>query len=185
MKRRRKTGRPRGRPRHDVAKRRQTTRVGRKTGRDPVDYGTLELRERKKTATGRMDLPLDPAAVLYGRDLLDRQQYDRIGEIGHLMRQLARAWGIKQDSVDGLWTALLAAASRTASPRDITPAGAENARRRLDRALRRLDGSKGLVLQLAEHRTVPIVVRAWSRSLTPRDAVVLERLRRALDRLPG
>jgi hypothetical protein len=41
---RRKTGRGRGRPRQAGAKRHATTRIGRKTGHDPVDQGTPQLR---------------------------------------------------------------------------------------------------------------------------------------------
>lgn len=183
---RKRSGRARGRPRKADAKRRTTTRAGRRTGFDPHDDGTRELRERKKIATGRVDLPLDPASVLLGRELIDRAQFDKLGEIGNLMRLLARAWGIGTASPHGLYAALLAAASRgQLTSQANTPPGADGARRRLDRVLKRLDGSRDLVLQLAEHRTVPIIIRAWERRLSPRDAVILDRLRRALDRLPG
>ncbi len=42
--------RKRGRPRKANAKRRATTRIGWRTGRDPVDLGTEELMARKKIA---------------------------------------------------------------------------------------------------------------------------------------
>jgi len=76
---RRKTGRRRGRPRLANAKRRTTTRVGRRTGQDPVDTGTAELRHHKRQLTGREDLPIDPAGVLLGRELIDAQQYGTLG----------------------------------------------------------------------------------------------------------
>jgi len=78
---RRKTGRRRGRPRLTHAKRRTTTRIGRRTGFDPVDTGTLELRQRKRRATGREDLPIDGAAVVFGHGQVDREQFDKLGLI--------------------------------------------------------------------------------------------------------
>jgi hypothetical protein len=50
--------------------------------------------------------------------------------------------------------------------------------------LRRLDGSKTLVVAIAEGRLTPLIVRTWSRILTPADAIRLDRLRHDLDRLP-
>jgi len=106
---RRKIGRRRGRPRLANAKRRTTTRIGRRTGQDPIDTGTVELRQRKRVLTGREDLPLDPAGVLYGRELIDAQQYSSLSLITEWLQRVAKAWGGKDASVNGLWSALLAA----------------------------------------------------------------------------
>jgi hypothetical protein len=60
--------------------------------------------------------------------------------------------------------------------------GDQGARHTLERTLRRLDGSRGLVLELAAEGSPPlIVVRAAEGRLTRRDAVQLELLRKGLD----
>jgi len=89
----------RGRPRRVNAKRRQTTVAGR---RGEADTGTEELRRRKRRVTGREDLELTGAAVLFGHDLLDRQQFDTLGMITGLLQRLAVAWG-GTGGVTGLW----------------------------------------------------------------------------------
>jgi hypothetical protein len=148
-----------------------------------TDYGTSELRTRKRRATTREDLPLDGAAVLLGREYIDHEQFDTLGRITELLRRVARAWGGKDGSVQGLWTALLAASSRTRVPATTVPLGSDSARWRLARVLQRLNGSRDLVIELAEGRTPPIVIRAIERTLTRGDTVDLERLRAGLDRL--
>jgi hypothetical protein len=55
------------------AKRRQTTRAGQ--GRIAEDKGTEELRDHKRAATGRTDLPIDPLGVLYGRGKIEEAEY--------------------------------------------------------------------------------------------------------------
>jgi hypothetical protein len=99
-----------GRARKANAKHRQTTRAGR--GPEP-DRGSERLRERKRRVTGREDLPLDGAAVLYGHDRLDRQQFDTLGMITELLQRIARAWGRKDGSVTGVWMAVLGAMTAT------------------------------------------------------------------------
>src|SRR6267143_3146325 len=96
----------RGRPRRANAKRRQTTVAGR---RGEADTGTEELRCRKRRVTGREDLELTGAAVLFGHDLLDRQQFDTLGTITELLQRVARAWGGRDGNVTGLWQAITAA----------------------------------------------------------------------------
>lgn len=59
------------------------------------------------------------------------------------------------------------------------------ARYRLGRSLSKLDGSKDLVIALAEGRTLPLVERVVARRLTRADELALERLRQSLDRLPA
>jgi len=84
---RRKSGRRRGRPRQKHAKRRCTTTVGRRTGRDPVDAGSPQLRARKRSATTREDA---------------------LAFVTSLLRQVHRAMGGNL-SVAGLWTAIIGA----------------------------------------------------------------------------
>ena len=82
-----------------------------------------------------------------------------------------------------LWSAIIAAGARLGSTAPTTPAGSDSARRWLERALARLDGSKDLVLDLCEGRVPPVVLRVVEDAVTPRDRVALERLRSDLDRL--
>jgi hypothetical protein len=62
---------------------------------------------------------------------------------------------------------------------------ADGARRRLEQACRRLDGSRDLVIELAEGRVPEIVVHVLEHSMTEADAVTLERLRQSLDDIGG
>jgi hypothetical protein len=180
---RKRTGRRRGRPRLAHAKRRTTTRQGRATGQDPIDQGSPWLVCRKeRVPNGRTDLPLDGAAVLFAHDLIDREQFDRLGEVTRWLQLTARAWGGSQGSVNGLWNSILATLSR-ARVVGTVPAGADASRFRLARALSRLDGSRALVIDLAEGRVPPLVLRVLEGRLTARDSEELERLRVGLDRM--
>jgi hypothetical protein len=172
----------RGRPRKANARRRATTVAGRAP--DP-DRGTDQLRIRKRRVTGREDLEINGAAVLYGHDHLDRAQYDTLGRITELLQRVARAWGGRDGNVTGLWEAITGAlTSAGVAPNPVGDGGyplADGARRRLERACRRLDGSRELVIELAEGRIPEIVVHVIERRLTVADAVALERLRKGLD----
>ena len=174
---RRKTGRRRGRPRLKHARSRETTRAGR---RGDVDRGSERLREKKRQATSRDDVEMTPAGVLFGHGHLDRYQYDALGFVTNLLRQVRKAMGGNQ-SVAGLWTAIIAAATKTA-PGNAPIIGDNNARHILAQICARLDGSRDLILALAAEGAWPdIVVRAANHRLTPRDLVQLETLRRGLD----
>jgi hypothetical protein len=181
---RKRTGRRRGRPVNPHARRRAITRAGRR-GVEVIDRGSEALRHHKRRVTGREDLPLDGAAVLFGHAHLDRQQFDALGLITQWLQRVARAWGGKDGSCAGLWMALLGASTATGNPVIPVPHGADNARRQLTRALRRLDGSRDLVVALAEGRTPPLVLRAVERCLTREDEDDLGRLRAGLDRIGG
>jgi len=180
MAHRRKTGRKRGRPYNPNARRHRTDRAGR---RGEVDRGSERLRSNKRLLTGREDLPLDPAGVLLGRELIDHQQYSTLSLITDWLQRAARAWGGKDGSVHGLWNTILAALTLTTGAPGQVPPGADNARYRLARALQRLDGSRDLVVALAEGRTPPLIIRAVERCLTREDEADLSRLRAGLDRL--
>jgi hypothetical protein len=182
---RKKTGRRRGRPRLAVAKRRFTTRHGRRHGFEPVDLGSDYLRVRKLRLTGRFDLPLDGAAILYAHEHLDREQYDTLALVGRQLVLLARGWG-GDDGCSGLWVALTGAltpARPAPSVLDQRMGLAGYAWQRLAQACRQLDGSRNLVLALAEGRSPPIVRRVVERKLTIADSMTLEKLRQGLDRV--
>jgi hypothetical protein len=174
----------RGRPRKANAKRRMTTVAGRRP--DP-DMGSALLRARKRAVTGREDLEINGAAVLFGHDHLDRAQYDMLAEITLWLDTMARAWG-GLGGVAGLWYAISGAAVPTGFVRreDAGLAGlADCARRRLRRVCQGLDGSRALVIDLAEGRIPEIVVHVLERHLTVADIESLERLRRSLDDIGG
>jgi len=176
----------RGRPRRANAKRRQTTVAGR---RGEADTGTEELRRRKRRVTGREDLELTGAAVLFAHEHLDRQQFDTLGVVTVLLQQAARGWGGRDGSVSGLWEAITGALVRTGFAS--TPIGdggfslADGARRRLARLVRTLDGSRDLVIDLAEGRVPPLVLHVLERRLDHADEDTLDRLRTGLDSIAG
>ena len=60
---------------------------------------------------------------------------------------------------------------------------ADYARDRLARACRHLDGSRALVIALAEGAAPPIVRRVVEHRMTPADSETLENLRQGLDRI--
>jgi hypothetical protein len=155
---------------------------------DP-DTGSTLLRARKRAATGHEDLEVDGAAVLFGRGLLDRAQYDTLGTVTELLQRVARAWGGRDGNLDGLWGAITAALTSTSfAPAPVGEGGwslADGARRRLRRVCRSLDGSRDLVIELAEGKVPEIVVNVIERRLTAVDAVALERLRQGLDDIGG
>jgi hypothetical protein len=176
----------RGRPRQAQARRRATTLAGR---RAPDDLGTSELRARKMRATTRGDLEISGAGVLYGRGHLDAEQYDVLATVTLWLERLARAWGgLGLGGVHALWLSIVGAMVPTAfvRPQNNTVAGlADGARRQLVRALNRLDGSRDLVVALAENRVPAIVLHVLNDKLTPADQVELDRLRTGLDALAG
>jgi hypothetical protein len=162
------------------AKRRFTTRFGRKHGYEPADPGSELLRKKKHELTSREDLELTGSAVLHGHGYLDREQYDKLGWITRLLQQVARSFG-RGASPAGVWAAIIAAASRT-TPGMPDVVGDFGARRALERILQRLDGSRALVLELAaEGPLPPICVRAAGHRLSQRDTIQLELLRKGLD----
>jgi len=144
--------RKRGRPFNPAARRHSTTRAGR---RGDVDLGSPRLRARKLALTLRDDTEMSAAGILFGRELLDRYQYDALGWVTLLLRRVARSFG-RDASPAGVWAALLAAASRT-PPGAPAVIGDYGARDTLARICRRLDGSRDLVLELAEEGPMPSI----------------------------
>ena len=173
-----------GRKYNPHAKRRFTTRFGRKHGYELADRGSAELRAKKRQATGREDIELTGGGVLHGLGYLDRQQYDTLGVITQLLQRISRSFG-RGMSPAGLWSAILGALTKT-TPGFEAITGDQGARLALERIVRRLDGSRDLIVELAaEEALPPICVRAAERQLTPRDEVQLELLRRGLDTIPA
>jgi hypothetical protein len=171
----------RGRPRKATARRRATTVAGR---RAPDDLGTPELRLRKVRATTRDNLEINGVGVLYGRGLIDAEEYDTLGTIVIWLQRLARGWA-GAGGVHGLWTTIIGAATPTPGyvrpVNDVASGLADGARRQLVRALNRLDGSRSLVVSLAEGQVPALVLRVLDGKTTPADKVELERLRVSLD----
>jgi hypothetical protein len=171
----------RGRPRKHV--KRPTTLRERAP---PVYQGTAELRRRKRRiAAGREDLEISGTSVLLAYEHLNRQQFDTLGTITELLQRIARAWGGRDGSVGGLWQAITAAMVATGyTPNPVGDGGfglADGARRRLQRMCRRLDGSRALIIELAEGRVPDLVLHVLDHALTDDDATALERLRHSLD----
>jgi hypothetical protein len=129
----------------------------------------------------------DAAGVLFGRGLLTPEQYDGLSTVTLWLQRLARGWG-GLGGVTGLWFSILGAAVPTgfARPHNAIASGlADSARQQLDQALRRLDGSRDLVVDIAEGRVPEIVVHVLERRLTAADVMALERLRGGPDDIGG
>jgi hypothetical protein len=175
----------RGRPRKANARHRQTTVAGR---RAPDDYGSDELRGRKLRATTRPDVEISAVGVLFGRGLIDAEQYDTLGTIVMWLERLARAWA-GLGGVTGLWYSIIGAA--TPAPgyvrltNDAASGLADGARRQLVKALQRLDGSRALIVALCEGQVPPLVLHVLEGRITPADQVELVRLCAGLDHLAG
>jgi hypothetical protein len=60
------------------------------------------LRARKLRITGRADLELTGAAILFAYEHLDRQQFDTLTAITEILRRVGRAWGGRDGNVNGL-----------------------------------------------------------------------------------
>ena len=95
------------------------------------------------------------------------------------MSRRANCW---DGSVGGLWSAIVAA-TRMGSTTAVVPGGADAARFRLARPLSRLDGSRDLVVQLADGQVPPLVLRVIDGWVTDAAREELERLRDGLDRM--
>jgi hypothetical protein len=120
---------------------------------------------------------------LFGRGHLDNAQYSALGYVTQILQTIARSFG-RGVSPAGLWAAILGALTKT-TPGIEPIVGDQGSRVRLEGILRRLDGSKTLVLELASESVLPpICIRAAERRLTPRDLVQIELLRKALDGIP-
>jgi hypothetical protein len=174
----------RGRPRKANARSRATTLAGR---RAPDDLGTNELRARKIRATTRDNLEISGAGVLLGRDLIDVEQYNALTTVTLWLERLMRGWG-GLGGVTGLWYSIVGAAVPTGfvRPQNAIASGlADNARRQLVRALQQLDGSRSLVVALAEGRVPDLVLHVLDGKLTPTDLAELTRLRHGLDEISG
>jgi hypothetical protein len=174
----------RGRPRKANARYRATTLAERAP---PPDPGTPQLRRLKLRATTRTDVEINGSGVLFGRGHLDAAQYDVLSTVTMWLSRLARGWG-GTGGVGGLWAVIIGAAVPTGfvRPQNVIAAGiADGARRQLERALTRLDGSRDLVVSLAEGHTPPIVLHAIQDRFTGADEIELDKLRSALDALGG
>lgn len=178
---RRKTGRPRGRPRKHNARRRETTRAGRR-GEPTVDRGSPELRRRRALATGDAELPADALGILLGHRKIDTAQYGAGREIGELLTTARRAFG--GETPGNVWHRLMAGPPSPGIS-DAVMAAAGRAWRILSR-LRRILGEPvaELVFAVAEGQMLPAVAAiAAGRRLTPADRTALRVVRDGLDRI--
>lgn len=146
---RKRTGKKRGRPADAQAKRRQTTRAGRRGEVVEADRGTRELRRSRRMATGSEDLPADALGMLLGRAVITLQEYHAGRDVAELLDVARRALGLV-GRVHSVWASVLAGGRFGRSP--IEGAAAEWARRMLDRVRQWIgdDSIFELVLAVAE-----------------------------------
>ena len=145
-------------PRKANRKIRPTTRIGRRTGHDPIDEGTPLLRQRKVRLTGRTDLELNPAGILLGHQLIDAQQYQALTLVTLWLQRTARAWGGKDGSCTGLWQALLSATTATRNPVIPVSHGADSARYQPTPCDRGLDRDRRSARTIRTQKEAPFLV---------------------------
>jgi hypothetical protein len=103
------------------------------------------------------------------------------------LERLACGWA-GFGGVTGLWYSITGAAVPTGfvRPHNETASGlADGARRQLARPLQQLDGSRSLVVALAEGRVPDLVLHILDGKITPEDEAELVRLRHGLDQISG
>jgi hypothetical protein len=92
-------------------------------------------------------------------------------------------------NVNGLWAAitggLISTDLATRNRDDMATGLAVGARKQLARAVRRLDGSRALVVGIIEGPVPPVVFRVIEDRTTRADKIALQRLRTSLDALAG
>jgi hypothetical protein len=98
--------RKRGRPPKPNARRRETTRAGRRGEAQP-DEGTRELRRHRRRATGTTALPADSLGVLFGRGLITTAEYNAARDVGELLATARRGLGLASGGCGSFWMAIL------------------------------------------------------------------------------
>jgi hypothetical protein len=87
-----------------------TTRIGRRTGRDPVDLGTEELMARKKIAangSGAAVELVDYPAILLAHHPISQEDQMMLATVATWLDRVRRARNLSSTSVGGLWAAIL------------------------------------------------------------------------------
>ena len=171
MGRRRKGGKG-GRRYNPDARRRHTTRAGRRGEAVPADLGVERVRRDRLMLTGRADLEPTPLSVLYGRGKIDILQFNTGRSLGLL---LAVVRGHARSGVSGNWLAILAggghygsAGSDTLSANDIAAIEAQKAHRVLERVRHRLiDGVVDANCAMSQDDPVELTLAVCAGDWTP------------------
>jgi hypothetical protein len=177
---RRKSNRRRGRPRQDRARRRETTRAGRRGEPALIDHGTAEALRHRVELTGLCDLPADPLGTLLGRGLINKSEYAAGRSIEEL---LAIAHGLGGGSVQAAWLRIVGGC---AGGLGIDPsAAAERAWRVLARLRRRIGSEElaDLVFEICDGRWPAVVTRLIAGLPSSVDRTLLAGLAAGLDRV--
>lgn len=135
-----------GRPADPNARRRQTTRAGRK-GQPYVDFGTAEARARRLLATGLESLPVDPLAILLGRGHIDNRQYAAGRDLGEQLALVRAGLGVVGDGTQSAWSRILAGGGGGGGKSE--PPSIERAWRLLARLRRRIGSERTAALTFA------------------------------------
>jgi hypothetical protein len=116
--------------------------------------------------------------------IIDRRQFDTVSFIASLLRPEARGRGLP---VAGLWAQVLGSGIKTPFASTIVVVGDERATRALEAICQPCNGSRSLLVALANGEAPPVVARALGRQMIATDYIALAELRRNLDhiRLPA
>jgi hypothetical protein len=136
-----KSHRRRGRPRKLHAKRRATTRIGRRTGYDPVDEGSPELVARKKIAangSGAVVELTDHVGILAAHGLVDVDGLMTLRTVAIWFDRVRVGHGLHDGAgTAGLWAQIVSGAR---GGRMTAPITAKAERTRADRSWARICG---------------------------------------------
>jgi hypothetical protein len=136
-----KSHRRRGRPRKLHAKRRATTRIGRRTGYDPVDEGSPELVARKKIAangSGAVVELTDHVGILTAHGLVDVDGLMTLRTVAIWFDRVRVGHGLHDGAgTAGLWAQIVSGAR---GGRMTAPITAKAERTRADRSWARICG---------------------------------------------
>jgi hypothetical protein len=106
---RKRSGRRRGRPINPHARRRKTTRRGRRGLPELVDPGAPLLLERRRAITGRSDIELvDYPGILLANGFIDADELDTLRRVEGWLSLARRGRGISDGHVGRLWAQILA-----------------------------------------------------------------------------
>ena len=179
-----------GRPADPNARRRATTRAGRRGEVAVIDRGSLELRRLRRRLTGDSDLPVDPLGVLLGRGLISQANYHTGRGIAEVIERVRQRLGVGQLSVQATWLAIIAGAGAirgdSAGPSAASERWAVGQMARYARAIGEgaetlFDVCSGVWIPSGIKGNRCIVRAARNESLTPPERSLIDLLGRGLD----
>jgi hypothetical protein len=170
-----------GRPRDPHARRRHTTRRGRKGLPEIVDEGSPELVARKKIASngsGAAVELVDYAAILLAHHLIDQEQHVMLATVATWLDRVRQTRDLSSTSVGGLWGAILS--GQGGARKWTVPITSPDRRTGGDMAWFRVCQIRNGFAQLRQLELLDIVMRVAAGEVMPRNRADLVQLHRGI-----